>query len=225
MECQRSTKKPTFDTHIINMITKQLTDSADFAINAKTETLEAQSLVTESYNKMEELSMALSKIDDSAKSIVNISNNLESIAKQTNILALNALVEATRAGESGRGFSVVANEIRILAEQSQEASVSANKLVEEVMANVGEGLKLGKESSECLEQVVNQTGTIESSVSQIADTTVVQKEEILGIKNNLVTMAQTVDTTAAMAQQSAAASAELDSQINALKDNIHQFKV
>ena len=212
------------DSHV-NEIAEQLSSSADFAMHAKGETEEAASLVTNSRAKMQELSDALLQIETSAKAIEQISNTLETISKQTNILALNALVEAGHAGDSGKGFSVVANEIRLLAEQSSAASVNAYELIAQTMESVEKGLILGQETSEYLEQMVSQTNTIGESVSQIADTTATQNDKLQGIRNRLYDMEHTVDTTAAMAQQSAAASTELDGQINSLKENIGQFQI
>lgn len=209
----------------VDHISEQLASSADFAEHARTQTQTAASLVVASRQKMNELSDAMLQIEKATRAIEAISNTMEGIAKQTNLLSLNALVEASRAGETGRGFSVVANEIRMLAEQSAKASENAFDLVAQTIERVQTGLALGEETSNCLEQVVSQTNVIDDSVSRIAEASALQSEKLHDITNRLGDMGRTVETTAAMAEQSAAASTELDSQINALKDNVGQFRI
>lgn len=206
-------------------ISKQLEASADFAVHAKEQADDAAKLVNISRDKMEELSGALSHIAEATKAIEGISNNLEGIAKQTNILALNALVEANRAGDAGRGFGVVANEIRILAEQSSDAALNAYELIKQTIDSVNEGMRLGQEATECLAKVVDQTNTIDESVSRISDASGMQNDKLHGISNKLRDISLTVETTAAMAEQSAAASIELDGQTNVLKENIGNYRI
>ncbi len=209
----------------IGEISKELSDSSDFANHAKDQATDASKLVKISRDKMNELTGALLHIEEATKAIESISNNLEGISKQTNILALNAMVEATRAGDTGRGFGVVANEIRLLAEQSSEAAVNAYELINRTMERVQDGMRIGEETSKYLEQVVEQTGTIDSSVTKIADSTASQNGKLGSINTRLVEINRTVETTAAMAEQSAAASIELDDQINALRQNIGKYRV
>ena len=209
----------------VNDITKELSESADFATNAKKDANEAATLVESSRAKMDSLSEAMGQIQEATKAIEGISNNLESIAKQTNILALNALVEASRAGDAGLGFSVVADEIRILAEQSSEAANNAYELIDQTNRRVLEGIRIGEETAEFLDQVVVQTNTIDNSVSRIAESTVAQNEKLQRISERLDEISQSVEVTAATAEQSAAASIELDDQINALRDNVKNYQV
>lgn len=212
------------DEHV-EEISKQLAESAEFALHAKEEANDATQIAENSREKMDELMKAMALIEESTKAIESISSNLEGIAKQTNILALNALVEANRAGDAGRGFSVVANEIRDLAEQSSKASLDAFELIKETVNSVEAGIRISSETAEYLEKVVSQTETIDVSVSKIAENTNVQNEKLQRINDRLQDISQTVETTAAMAEQSAAASVELDDQINALRENIKNYKV
>lgn len=212
------------DTSIIE-ITKQLAESAEFAEQAKKESANASEVVTISKVKMEELSHALADINHAAKAIEGISGQIEGIAKQTNILALNAMVEASRAGDAGKGFGVVADEIRILAAQSNEASQNAYDLIKETQKSVEIGIRIGEETSEYLAQVVEQTATIDEEVTKIADTTMIQNEKVSQISERLEGISRTVEQTAAMAEQSAAASEELDGQAIVLRDNISHYQV
>ena len=127
---------------------------------------------------------ALADINHASEAIEGISSQIEGIAKQTNILALNAMVEASRAGDAGLGFGVVADEIRILATQSNEASINAYNLIQETQKLVEIGIKIGEETSEYLTKVVTQTETIDEEVTKIANTTMSQNERVpLPVKN------------------------------------------
>ena len=212
------------DSHVSD-ITNELSESADFASTAKNDANEAAMLVENSKTKMEELTQAMKQIKETTEAIEAISNNLENIAKQTNILALNALVEASRAGDAGRGFGVVADEIRNLADQSSVAANNAYDLISQTTMRVNEGMRTSDETASYLEQVVTQTNTIDNAVSRIAESTILQKEKLQSINERLDELSQSVEVTANMAQQSAAASAELDGQINALRDNVRRYKV
>lgn len=209
----------------VNGISKELDESADFASNAKNEANEATVLVKNGRNKMDELYTAMEQIGESTKAIEGISNNLEGIAKQTNILALNALVEATRAGDAGRGFGVVADEIRVLAAQASEAANNAYDMINQTIIRVEEGMRIGQETAQYLDQVVTQTETIDSSVSRIAESAVAQNDKLHRINSRLGEISQSVEVTAAMAQQCAAASTELDDQINSLRDNVNGYRI
>ncbi len=209
----------------IGQITKQLAESADFAAQAQNQSHDASKLVQISQEKMDTLNQALKDIDRAASAIEGISGQIEGIAKQTNILALNALVEASRAGDAGLGFGVVADEIRILAAQSNEASVNAYNLIQETQKSVEIGMRIGKETSDYLSQVVAQTATIDEKVGKIAETTQIQNEKVSSINARLEDISRTVESTAAMAQQSAAASEELDGQATVLRNNIEKYRV
>ena len=86
-------------------------------------------------------------------------------------------------------------------------------------------MKIGKETAEYLSQVVNQTATIDADVSKIAAATMLLNEKVSGINSRIADISKTVESTAAMAQQSAASSEELDSQTIVLRNNIEKYRV
>ena len=123
------------------------------------------------------------------------------------------------------GTFIVANEIRALAEQSSQAAIDAFELIHQTIERVQDGMRISTETAQYLDQVVSQTDTIDNSVSKIAESTDYQNKKLQSINDRLREISQAVETTAAMAEQSAAASIELDDQIGALRDNIGNYQV
>lgn len=206
-------------------ISNKVASSVELAETAKNESRDASLLVKECSDKMDELSLALTRINNATSEIAGISNKLEKIAKQTNILALNAVVEAGAAGKAGRGFSVVANEIRVLAEESGQASIESFNIINDVMDAVLEGIRLGELTAGHLEKVVAQTELIDDSVVKIAEESNSQNEKLKTISRRLVDISQVVEITAGMSQQCASASTELDGQTNVLMQTVGNYIV
>ena len=206
-------------------IAEKVAFSTNNAIQAKEETEKAASVVAQSKDKMDELMGAMKRISDTANQIVGINSNMEKIAKKTQLLSLNATVEATRAGAQGKGFAVVANEIRELAEQSNIAAEEAFNVIEETMAAVTVGTSLTDDTAECLYNVVEQTSAIEQSVSDIAKASVQQKEKLVDISHRLKDIGDVVEMTASTAKESADASLDLDKQIKVLQNNLRRYKL
>lgn len=209
----------------VSDIAEKVAYSTSNAVQAKEQTEKAASVVAQSKDKMDELMGAMERITDTANQIVGINANMERIAKQTQILALNATVEATRAGVHGKGFAVVANEIRALAEQSNSAAEDAFNLIEQTIEAVTVGTSLTDDTAECLYNVVEQTSEIEKSVSGIAEASVQQKDKLSDISRRLKDIGDVVEMTAATAKESADASLDLDKQIKVLQNNLRRYKV
>lgn len=137
------------------------------------------------------------KLSESAKNIGEIVDTINSIAEQTNLLALNAAIEAARAGEAGRGFAVVADEIRKLAEESKQATQNIANILRGI---VDESMKASDATKETVE-IVNQAATQSTLIKT-------QFEQIL---QSIVRMSQMTENLAASAQQQSAAAEEMSS--------------
>ena len=173
---------------------------------------------------MQELLEIMKSISGYAEEIVKMNSTIEDIAFQTNILALNASVEASRAGSAGKGFAVVAEEVRNLAAKSGEASNSTAELISHTVRTVKNGTAAANAAAEMLNEVVIETSSISKSVSEIADVSEEQKTMLTDIVTKLGEVENVIGTTSATAENAAAASEELDGQVVVLKNNLERYR-
>lgn len=204
-------------------INKRVSLSAENAFTVKGKVLGAADAVNAGNEKMQELVKIMDSISCSADEIVKINSTIEDIAFQTNILALNASIEAARAGSAGKGFAVVAEEVRNLAAKSSEASQITAKLIENTVRAIESGTEAANSTAEMLGGIVRETSSISSSVSEIADVSEEQTTMLAEISAKLGEVERVIETTDSAAQSSAAASEELDSQAALLKKHLERF--
>ena len=207
----------------ITEIDSQVQKAGQFAIDASKKTSGTGKLLNDCNAQMAEMLEAMNDISQQSNEIGKIIKTIEDIAFQTNILSLNAAVEAARAGAAGKGFSVVADEVRNLATKSATASKNTAMLIENSMAAVDRGAVLAKRTAENLQNVVQVTADVVDMVEQISTTTQQQSEAIQQVTLGIEQIASVVQTNSATAEQSAAASEELSGQALVLKQLINNF--
>ena len=181
--------------------------------------------VIESDEKMRELTLAMEDISEKSAKISRIIKTIDDIAFQTNILALNAAVEAARAGNAGRGFSVVADEVRNLAQKSADAAKNTTELIGSAISAINNGAKLTQQTASSLKTVAEKTAMVNEHVSEISRASCEQAEAVIQVTQGIDQISAVVQTNSATAQQSAAASEELLSQANSLRELVSQFKI
>ncbi len=209
----------------IASISEQVKLTADNAVQANERSIEAEKNVKICNGQMQSMIQAMADIKSGSSKISDIIKNIEDIAEQTNLLSLNAAIEAARAGEAGRGFSVVAEEVRSLAEESAKAAQNTAKLIMKSIETVENGTSIVNETASSLTQVVNNTSEITSIISQIADAAREQAAAIDQINTGFEQMSDAVATNSMSAQESASSSEELAEQAQNLKGLIGRFSL
>lgn len=207
----------------ITDVTEKSRNNATSALDANGKVMVTSKEAAGSNHKMQEMIKAMEKIDSKSQEIVSIIATIEDIASQTNLLALNAAIEAARAGESGRGFSVVAEQVKVLASQSAEAAKNTVRLIEDSMAAVGEGTKIAQDTAKSLVTVVDSIAQISHIMSNIADASDKQTSAMNEIEGGINNIAEIVQDNSATAEETSANSQELNSQSQILKDLVFRF--
>ncbi|AML56228.1 Methyl-accepting chemotaxis protein I (serine chemoreceptor protein) [Serratia rubidaea] len=164
-------------------------------------------------------------ISSSSQRIAEITTLINGIAFQTNILALNAAVEAARAGEQGRGFSVVASEVRSLAQRCAQAAKEIEGLIGESVDRVQNGTRLVEDTGSTMEQIVQAVGHVRDIMAEIASASDEQTRGIDQIGQAIAEMDQTTQQNAALVEQSAAAADSLEEQAEILQQSVAVFRL
>lgn len=209
----------------IDSLSLRVKETADNAADARVLTNQAGDRVSASSRQMQEMMAAMEEISDKSNQISKIIKTIEDISFQTNILALNASVEAARGGSSGKGFAVVADEIRDLANKTSEASKNTAVLVEGTVRAVQDGRRIAGRTAESLVNVVKSTRQIEMNADKIASATEQQNKSIVQITSEMRQISSVVQTNSAMSEELAAASEELSSQAQILESITGRFEL
>ena len=181
--------------------------------------------ILQSADDLIEMTQAMAEINSSSNEINQITKTIEDIAFQTNLLALNAAVEAARSGAAGKGFSVVANEVRSLAEKSAEASKEIASLIEQLKLTVSNGTKIANATSESMNHIVESATEATDAIGLISKVSAQEAQLVEEISLAMEQISIVVQNNAAVAEESAAASQQLSAQAEMLKDMISQYKV
>lgn len=206
-------------------ITEQIQNSTARCGTASDLVAKATGYAAEADTKMEQLVAATKNIDQSSAQIVSIIKTIEDIAFQTNVLALNASIEASRAGTAGKGFSVVSDEVRSLASKSAEAAKDTSTLIGQSI----DAAKTGTESSSLAISAMQVIGeciqSIKALMDEISRASVQQSEMIVAVENRIKEVSKVIEANSDAAEESAAVSNELSSQARTLNQLIGQFRI
>ncbi|WP_297295782.1 methyl-accepting chemotaxis protein [uncultured Brachyspira sp.] len=199
--------------------------SAQNSVDGNKVMISSRNAVAEGGSVIADTAKMIEEVYESSAKIRDITKVIENIAFQTNILALNASVEAARAGDQGRGFAVVASEVRNLAQNSQASAKDITVLIEDIYEKINKSAEMARHSQEIftdIEMKIEETSKIMSDISQTA----IEQEAGVDQVNVAVTKMDSItQQNAALVEQSTAASKSLLEQANHLETLVAFFKV
>lgn len=188
---------------------------------------ERANLATEQARKggelMGQVANNMHSITECAQQMTEIITLIDGIAFQTNILALNAAVEAARAGDHGKGFSVVAGEVRSLAHRSAEAAKNIKSLIDVTSSNVSQGAMVVAEAEKNMHQIVTGSGQVSKLMDEISTSTHEQEKGIAQITVALNDLEQITQSNVVMVEELSGSSAVLKSQVVELQTRTRNF--
>ncbi|KTH66931.1 chemoreceptor protein [Enterobacter cloacae subsp. cloacae] len=167
----------------------------------------------------------MQSITECAQQMTEIISMIDGIAFQTNILALNAAVEAARAGDHGKGFSVVAEEVRNLAHRSAEAAKNIKTLIEVTSNNVTQGVTVVSEAEKNMREIVAGSGNVSRLMDEISSSTSEQEKGISQITLALSELERVTQSNVAMAEELNGSSDVLRNQVIELQSRTRNFRL
>jgi len=174
---------------------------------------------------MGQVATNMESITECAQQMTEIISLIDGIAFQTNILALNAAVEAARAGDHGKGFSVVAEEVRNLAHRSAEAAKNIKALIEVTSSNVSQGATVVSEAKKNMQEIVAGSGNVSRLMDEISASTSEQEKGISQITLALSELERVTQSNVAMAEELNGSSDVLRNQVIELQARTRNFRL
>lgn len=206
-------------------IDSQTKINADNAALANSIAAKTRDSAEKGNDKMAQMMRAMEEIKDSSKNIAKIIKVIDEIAFQTNLLSLNAAVEAARAGKHGKGFAVVADEVRNLATRSAKAAQETSDMIAHSLKSVDSGYDIAKVTEVALEDIVQSSIKVADLVGEISAASIDQAAKISHINTGLRQIDDVTQHNSANSEETAAASIDLTGQAKELGNILKQFKL
>ncbi len=207
----------------IKDISNEVIETANLSNKAKMATDKAITSLVAGNDQMNAMIKAMEEISNKSKEIHKIIKAIDDIAFQTNILSLNAAVEAARAGVAGRGFAVVAEEVRNLAAKSAQSAKDTASLIGETISAIEQGENIASNTAYSISAVTEETKEVSGFVDTISLSSQQQSGAVRDVNSNVETISSVIHANTATAEESAAASEELSGQAQMLQDLVGKF--
>lgn len=209
----------------VSTVTLQARENSNIASAAKELADKIHKEADEGNEKMKNLLAAIEEINAASLNIYSIIKTIEDIAFQTNILALNASVEAARAGAHGKGFAVVAEEVKNLATKSAKAVNETSVLINTSISKAKDGLVIGQDMKQSLLNMIGGIDATTESVNKITSESISQLKTIEQLNIGLEQVSCVVQNNTAMSEESASSSQEISLQAEKLRSMVSHYMV
>ncbi|NVN43268.1 HAMP domain-containing protein [Asaia siamensis] len=168
---------------------------------------------------------AMKQIEDSSSQVAAIVQVIENIAFQTNVLALNASIEAARAGDSGKGFAVVANEVRTLAQRCTEAAGSISELVGKTVEEIRAGAACVRDTEQALETITTLVTAMGEKLDTIVHNAFEQAASLKEVGTAIAVMDQSTQKSASIADETRSSSIILSDEVGSMGELVARFSL
>ena len=212
-------------TAIISNVNEMSERNAEEAEAAYHRVQEAERAADHSQENLRDLTNAMAVIRETSLKIQDIITSIEDIASQTNLLSLNASIEAARAGDAGRGFVVVADQIGKLATSSARSAVDTKELINKSMEDIRAGSQITERTVEAIKKVLESMSEFEEVAKGTSETSRQQADMLLQIQEGVEQISVSVENNSSSAEETSATSEELSVQAEMLKQQVRKFKL
>ena len=209
--------------HEVTHVKERLADVTKSSGQTRSQTEEITRRIQSTNQQMAALTSAMDGINANAQQITKIAKDIEDIAFQTNILSLNASVEAARAGSAGKGFAVVADEVKQLAAKSAQAAQSATEMLSNTQAIIQTGVTLTADTAGSLRAISDVSTQINTISDQLATAVQGQETALAVMEERIDAISSIADRNLQNAKETEQSSGSLAKEAEALQSQVQKF--